>query len=342
MTEALSTTGLTRMFGTTTVLDGVSLSLGRGERLAVVGASGSGKSTLLRLIAGLDVPTAGEVTIGGATVSTAGRLVVPPERRGVAMVFQGLALFPHLRALDQVAFAAPGRAGRQRAADLLARVGLGDRATASLDQLSGGERQRVALARALAQRPTLLLMDEPFASLDDQRRAEMRRLLRSLLDESDATLVLVTHARDDALDLAGRVLVLDGGRPVASDTLAGVLGDPRHEAAVRCLGLGQLIDGMADEHGSVATPFGPVTLARPMPPGPVRVLVRPAQPRLAADGAGADVVAIEWRPPESGDVRRLAVVRAQGQTLRVEVPAEVAVGDHVRVRVDGPCLPVAG
>ncbi len=340
MSEALGLTGLTRTHGETTVLAGVDLSLEQGERLAVVGSSGSGKTTLLRLIAGLDVPTAGAIRLGGRLVSGPGRLLVPPEHRGVAMVFQGLALFPHLRALDQVAFAARGPGGRQSAQGLLDRVGLGRRGSAPLDQLSGGERQRVALARALAQKPAVILMDEPFASLDDHRRAEMRGLLRSLLDGTDVTVVLVTHARDDALDLADRVLVLDRGRPVVADTLERVLADPRHAAAVRCLGLGQLIEGEADGNGHATTLFGAVTLARPAA-GRVTLLVRSSQPRLADEGVGGTVESVEVRPPDRADVARVAVLRVGGERLRVNVgPRAVHVGQAVCVQIEGACVEV--
>ena len=338
MTEAIRVEGLTRTFGLTTVLAGVDLSLAAGEWLAVVGPSGGGKTTLLRLIAGLDTPTAGTVTLAGRPASGPGRVVVPPERRGVAMVFQGLAMFPHLRALDQVRFAT---GDRRRAGELLGRVGLAGRESARLDQLSGGERQRVALARAVAQRPAVLLMDEPFASLDDDRRGEMRTLVRDLLDGTAAAVVLVTHSREDALDLAGRVLVLDRGRPVAAGPLADVMADPPHAAAVRSLGLGQLLDGVADGDRAV-TAFGPVVLDRPAS-GPVRLLVRPGQAITHVDGAPADVVAVELRPSDTGGVRRVAVVRAAGQTLRVEAGGTpVAVGQRVAVRVDGPCPPIPG
>jgi iron(III) transport system ATP-binding protein len=342
MTELLRITDVSRSFGAATVLSGIDFSLARGERLAVVGSSGSGKTTLLRLIAGLDVPGTGEISINGKVVSRPGKLLVMPEHRGVAMVFQGLALFPHLRALDQIAFAARGENGRQRARELLEKVGLASRASAPLDQLSGGERQRIALARALAQEPLLILMDEPFASLDDQRRAEMRELLRDLLSDTDAALILVTHSRDDALDLAERVIVLDQGRPAVSGSLAEVLANPRHSAAVRCLSLGQIIHGQTSDGQSARTSFGIIPMARPCKPGTVQLLIRPAQPKLCADGVEAEVIAVELRPPETGhSVRRFAIVRAGDQTLRVEIPdGEVVVGQHIRIKIDGPCLPV--
>jgi ABC-type Fe3+/spermidine/putrescine transport system ATPase subunit len=337
-TPVLEVTALGQRFGASVVLDGVTFSLERGERLAVVGASGSGKTTLLRLVAGLEPPAVGEVAIAGKLASRTGEVLVPPERRDTAFVFQGLALFPHLRALDQIAFGARGRGGVKRAGQLLERVGLGHRAGAKLDELSGGERQRIALARALAQEPKLLLMDEPFASLDEEKRGEMRDLLRSLLEKTETALVLVTHSRDDALDLASRVVVLERGKPVAHDLLESVLARPRHAAAVRALGLGQIVDGEVTAPGEVTTPFGKVKTT-PGATGRVLVLVRAGQLRLVGtdvEGADAEVVAIELRPPQERDVRRIAVVRAGGATLRVWLRAgTVAIGQRVRVTIDG-------
>ena len=344
MSEVLRVANLGHAFGAATALEGVGLALGRGERLAILGRSGSGKTTLLRLIAGLEAPTAGDVAIAGRPASRAGRVLVPPERRGVALVFQGLALFPNLRALDQVAFAARGRDGPDRARVLLERVGLRHRANARLDELSGGERQRIALARALAQEPQLLLMDEPFASLDDEKRAEMRDLLRDLLDSSGTTLILVTHSRDDAFNLARRALVLERGRPVADDALEELLVRPRHAAAVRALGLGGLIPGVVTAQGA-ETAFGMVRTPPGATPGPALLLVRPDQPSLATDGTGveAEVLSVEVRPPEGREVRRVAVVRAAGRVLRVFARGrDLSVGERVRVRIEGTCDPIEG
>ncbi|OJW19640.1 MAG: Fe3+/spermidine/putrescine ABC transporter ATP-binding protein [Planctomycetales bacterium 71-10] len=346
MSEVLRVDGLGKTFGGAKALEGVGFSLDRGERLAVLGRSGGGKTTLLRLIAGLEPPTAGEIALAGEAASRAGRVIVAPERRGVALVFQGLALFPNLRALDQVAFAARGRGGVERARILLDRVGLGHRAGARLDELSGGERQRIALARALAQEPAILLMDEPFASLDDEKRAEMRDLLRDLLDDAGTTLVLVTHSRNDALDLARRALVLDHGRAVADGPLEELMARPRHAAVVRALGLGRLIPGEVDAEGDAETAFGRVRTARGTAPGPATLLVRPDQPHLVdddEDGVDAVVASIELRPPDGREVRRVAVVRAAGGDLRAFVRGRtLSVGDRVRVRLRGECDPMQG
>jgi ABC-type sulfate/molybdate transport systems ATPase subunit len=299
----------------------------------------------LRLIAGLEAPTEGEITIGGQAASRAGEVLIAPEHRGVALVFQGLALFPHLRALDQIAFAARGRGGVTQARSLLDRVGLGHRSQARLDELSGGERQRIALARALAQEPKLILMDEPFASLDDEKRAEMRDLLRSLLENTATTLVLVTHAREDAFDLARRVLVLERGRPVADDLLETALARPRHAAAVRALGLGQIVSGEIAADGVADTAFGKIRTSAGSKTGPVLLLVRPDQPRISTNGGGveAEVVSLELRPSEGREVRRLAVVRVAGRLLRVFVREnKLSIGERVRVWIDGECDPVEG
>jgi iron(III) transport system ATP-binding protein len=343
MSEVLRVANLGRAFDGTKVLAGVNLTLERGERLAVLGPSGSGKTTLLRLIAGLDAPTEGDIAIGGKPVSRAGEVLIAPECREVALVFQGLALFPHLCALDQIAFAARRRGGAKQAKSLLERIGLAHRANARLDELSGGERQRIALARALAQEPKLILMDEPFASLDDEKRAEMRDLLRSLLERTETTLILVTHSRDDALDLARFALVLECGRPVEQGPLETILARPRHLAAVRALGLGQVVEGKFTEGGNVATAFGMIATSRPAASSDVRLLVRPAQPRIVSNGDGveAEVVSLELRPPDAREVRRIAVVRVAGKLLRVFVrEGSVIAGDRVRVRIEGPCDPI--
>lgn len=338
MSEILRLTNLTQSYNGQPVLSGVNLALGAKERLVILGSSGSGKSTLLRLIAGIDAPKEGEIHIDGRLASTKGSVLVAPERRDVALVFQGLALFPHLRALDQIAFAAQGHGGGDLARQLLDSVGLGHRAGAKLDELSGGERQRIALARALAQQPKLLLMDEPFASLDDEKRSGMRDLLRSLLDKSGATLVLVTHSRDDALQLAQRVLVLDRGVPIASDNIENVIYRPIHVAAARALGLGQILPGKALSPDTAQTSFGVVQIASPAS-GQVSLLVRPGQPEISnTHGVEAQIISLEFRSPDMHEVSRNVLVRCGDATLRVRsVDPDLTIGQRVRVRINGSC-----
>ena len=185
-----------------------------GEILTLVGPSGCGKTTTLRLVAGLERPDGGEICLNGRVVASTGSFV-PPEQRGVGMVFQDHALFPHLTVYDNVAFGLRGKKPaevKQSVAEMLRLVGLEPFARRYPHALSGGERQRVALARALAPRPVLLLMDEPFSSLDSDLRTEMREQVRSLLKAMRASVLFVTHDQEEALYMGDHLAVLYDGR----------------------------------------------------------------------------------------------------------------------------------
>lgn len=195
----------------------VSLAVAKGETLALIGPSGCGKTTTLRLIAGFEQPDSGSVALNGQTVADA-QWSLPPEARGVGMVFQDHALFPHLTVAENVAFGlnAKGRpkdknAQAEQIDYMLKLVGLEQMARRFPHELSGGERQRVALARALAPRPVLVLLDEPFSNLDADRRAEMREQVRAILKMLSATAIFVTHDHEEALFMGDRVAVLNGG-----------------------------------------------------------------------------------------------------------------------------------
>lgn len=196
---------LSRSFGDTTVLDAVDLTIHRGEFVALLGRSGSGKSTLLRALAGLDHGVAGD-----------GDLYVSHD---VSVVFQDSRLLPWARVLDNVTLGLSGRDVTDRGAAVLADVGLPGRERAWPYELSGGEQQRVALARSLVRNPALLLADEPFGALDALTRIRMHTLLQDLCAKYRPGVLLVTHDVDEAVALADRVLVLDGGRFVADRTL---------------------------------------------------------------------------------------------------------------------------
>jgi len=215
--------------GTTdTALSEVSLRVGPGELVAVVGASGCGKTTLLRLIAGLEFPDAGIVRLGGETVA-GGATWVPPERRGVGLVFQDFALFPHLRVSDNVAYGLrhlPRAERRERVERMLELVGLNELRERYPHQLSGGQQQRVALARALAPEPRLLLLDEPFSNLDTPLKIVLQKELARLLEASGVPTLLVVHEVEDIVALADRVVVLREGRVVREGTPAGLHTNP--------------------------------------------------------------------------------------------------------------------
>ena len=192
----------------------VSFELANTEILALVGPSGCGKTTTLRLIAGLERPDLGKITINQQVVASQ-QSFVPPERRGVGMVFQDHALFPHLNVQDNIAFGLRGKRPAEIdkiVSEMLCLIGLEPLARRFPHALSGGERQRVALARALAPRPVLVLMDEPFSSLDTDLRLEMREQVRVLLKAMRATVVFVTHDQEEALYMGDRLAVFQKGR----------------------------------------------------------------------------------------------------------------------------------
>jgi len=197
-------------FGQATVLNDVTLEVNAGEVVCLLGPSGSGKSSLLRAIAGIERLSAGRIVIHGREVDGPGGFV-EPERRHVGMVFQDYALFPHLTVAGNVAFGL-GRGDRAIVAQLLEQLGLARYAQSYPHMLSGGEQQRLALARAMAPKPCILLMDEPFSSLDTELREDVRRHTVSFLREARTTAVIVTHDPDEARDVADRVALLRGGR----------------------------------------------------------------------------------------------------------------------------------
>lgn len=232
----------------------VDLAIGAGSTVALLGPNGAGKTSTLRALAGLLPLDSGHLTVAGRVLDEpADGVFVPPEARGIGVVFQEHRLFPHLDARDNVAFGlqatgTPRGRARQTARDWLARVGLEDFAAAKPASLSGGQAQRVALARALATRPDVLLLDEPLAALDPTTRNDMRRLLREQLADFSGVAVVVTHDPVDATMLADRVIVLDQGRVVQDDAPATLLANPRTPWVAQWAGTnlyrGSLSDGV--------------------------------------------------------------------------------------------------
>ena len=209
---AIAIRRVTKRFGSFVALDNVSLAIASGSLTAVLGPSGSGKSTLLRIVAGLEEPDEGDVSIHGEDAAG-----VPPQQRGVGFVFQHYAAFKHMSVRDNVAFGLrirkrPKAEIRDRVAELLRLVQLDGFADRYPSQLSGGQRQRMALARALAAEPRVLLLDEPFGALDARVRKELRGWLRRLHEDVPVTTVLVTHDQEEAMEVADRVAVMNEGR----------------------------------------------------------------------------------------------------------------------------------
>lgn len=214
--RALELEDVSKRYGERAVLREVSLRIKPGERLVVFGRSGCGKTTLLRLLAGFIAPEHGSIRLGDDVVAEDGRITVPPERRRLGLVFQDLALWPHLTVHGNLAFGlkaqgVPDREREQRIREMLAMVEMEAYAEAKPAELSGGEQQRVALARALVLRPDTLLMDEPLASLDEALNRRLRKEILRLHREIGFTLVYVTHSREEAEDIGTRTVHLQGG-----------------------------------------------------------------------------------------------------------------------------------
>lgn len=254
---ALGFDGVTQRFGTVTALEQVSLTVAPGEIVALLGHSGCGKTTLLRLAAGVERPSAGRVLLEGRDVSSPASFV-EPEARGVGLVFQDYALFPHLSVRENVRFGLRGYGNAEADATALraiARVGLADLAEAYPHMLSGGEQQRVALARAVAPRPGVLLMDEPFSNLDRRLRDVVRDETMALLQEIGATSIIVTHDPEDAMRVADRIVLMQQGGIVQTGTAEELYRRPASLFAARFFCDLTEIEAVV-RNGAVDTPLG--------------------------------------------------------------------------------------
>jgi iron(III) transport system ATP-binding protein len=325
------------------VVNGLSLDVGEGEFVALLGPSGCGKTTALRCIAGFLRPDRGHVRLGNDVLDDDDGRHIPTEKRGIGVVFQESALFPHLSVRDNVAFGlrAWSRADRDaRVAHVLALVGMTGFEARAPHALSGGQRQRVALARALAPRPRLLLLDEPFSSLDELLRAEMRAEVRAALRAEGTTAILVTHDQEEALQTADRVAVMQGGRIEQVGTPEAVYTVPRTLFVAQFLGQTNLMLTTA-EGDWAETALGRVRLHREAH-GTVLVALRPEHLALSQD-AGAEAGTRQGHVAER-------LYRGHDVTYRVHLDGGVdclvhtdnraayAVGERVTVRAVEPAV----
>jgi iron(III) transport system ATP-binding protein len=221
-------------YGSQDVLDHFELSIAPGEAVVLLGPSGSGKSTVLRLLLGFAAPESGAIRLAGDLVSTAGRVLVPPEERNLAVVFQDLALWPHLSVRGNVEFGLasrgmPGAERDRRIRDVLSSLGLAGKENRFPRELSGGERQRTAIARALALEPRAVLLDEPFANLDALLKRQLIDSFRTLFEQRNLTVLHVTHDVREAAALGDRIAILENGRVVQEGSVADLRARPSTE-----------------------------------------------------------------------------------------------------------------
>ncbi len=293
----ITVVGVTKQFGDFVALDDVSVAIPEGSLTALLGPSGSGKSTLLRVIAGLEEPDRGQVLLGDDDVTHQ-----PARARGVGMVFQHYAAFKHMTVWENVAFGLKVRKRpkdeiRSRVHELLQLVQLEGLAKRYPAQLSGGQRQRMALARALAVDPEVLLLDEPFGALDARVRKELRAWLRRLHDEVHVTTIIVTHDQEEAMEVAGQIVVINQGRVEQ-------VGTPR-----------ELYDSPANEF--VMSFVGPVNKIGD-------TFVRPRDISLSLEPEGDSTEAMVERVVHLGFEVRAELVRDDGQHLIAQLTQEEA------------------
>ena len=324
--------GLYKSFGSQEVLTGVDLEVPEGSLTAILGPSGSGKTTVLRVTAGFERADRGTVALGGRLVEDA-HVVLPPDQRGIGYVPQEGALFPHLTVADNVSFGVRRSARRKLGSntkELLEMVGLAGLGDRYPHQLSGGQQQRVALARALAIRPAVVLLDEPFSSLDASLRSSVRSDVQDVLRAGGITAVLVTHDQDEALSVADRVAVIRDGVIKQHGTPQELYDHPVDPAMAKFLGNANLVPATV-EGDRVDTPFGPMTLRADgragTITGPVVALVRPEQLAIstAVTGSGLRAVALRTQfhghdtvitfSPVSQPASDVISVRAEGQLV---------------------------
>ena len=348
---------VTKAFGTAKALDAVSIDVADGEFLAVLGPSGCGKTTLLRLIAGFDRLTGGSIWIGDREVSGASRQV-PTEERGIGIVFQSYALWPHMTVIENVAYglnvAGVGRETRdRRVAEALDLVGLQSYADRRPALLSGGQRQRVALARCLVMEPNLVLLDEPLANLDVHLRASMEEEFRRFHERTGKTMVYITHDQAEAMALADRIAVLNHGLLEQVATASTLYREPATEMVAGFIGQGMVVPvevRSASGDGACIARFLGLDIRfrrRPgaLPPSPALACLRTSGLSLAAPGEAGIPGVIQRMIYQGGFFRaefRPDAAPSLTLVLEVQEPAAITVGARANVAVrDGWIIPEA-
>lgn len=335
-TPALQVEELRHGYEGRAVIDGVSLSIARQGVTCLLGPSGCGKTTLLRIVSGLETPWSGTIELDGRAVEGKG-LHLPPERRNVGFVFQDFALFPHLTVMENVLFGMPRGMtdAEKRAAALIERLGLSEKAHDYPHVLSGGQQQRVALARALAPDPSILLLDEPFSGLDTVLRRRVHEELRDVLRETGVAAVVVTHDPEEAMILGDRIALMREGRIEQEGTPEELYLRPRTPFAMRFLGESNALSATGDG-ATAGTPFGTVPSSGLA--GDLVALMRPEAVKVTRERP-ADTEATEAMVISRvfvGRATRLHVkLKMGGRTLTAHIArlSDIETGAHVWVSV---------
>ncbi len=333
---ALEFSKLTHRFDTTPVLRDVSLSAEKGEILCLLGASGSGKTTLLRLAAGLEPLQTRSITLDGQVLADA-KHMIPAEERRIGMVFQDHALFPHLTVAQNVAFGLEkSEAGGRRTLvrDVLADVGLAGFEDRFPHTLSGGQQQRVALARALAPKPSVILLDEPFASIDVTRRRALRENARLTLKQTGAITVMVTHDPDEALDMADKIVVMEGGRILQHGQPVELYCRPQNALVARLFGDAQVFDARI-RNGVAQFAYGTLSAGRMADRAKADLVLRPSTVSLSPAATHASKPGTTADDPVIFDIRFrgdhwLVLVGYPDQKC-APLRAHLAAADHLTV-----------
>ena len=322
----LALSGLTKVFGATTAVDGVTLRIGGGEMVALLGPSGCGKTTTLRMIAGLVEPTEGDVLIGGHRITR-----IPVHRRNIGMLFQNYALFPHMTVAENVAFGLQMRglskaAMRPRIEAALSLVRLGDYAERLPSALSGGQQQRVALARAVVIEPSLLLLDEPLGALDRNLRESMQVELRLIQQRLGITAVLVTHDQEEALTMADRVVIMRGGRLEQVGTPEEIYSRPASRFVASFIGASNFLRGSVAGHSEGLLRVRLSCGGAVQVPGPdasradVLLSVRPEAVALSVDDDGTSVPATVSQVVYRGQATHVHLHLSDGEPFLAFLP----------------------
>lgn len=325
MAARLELNQVSKTFGDQTVVNDVSLSIGLGQVTCLLGPSGCGKSTTLRMIAGVERPTNGEIKVDGTVVS-GNDTEEPPELRGIGLIFQDFALFPHLTVGENVKFGLKRdkKGASDRVQDLLARVGLSGFDQKYPHELSGGEQQRVALARALAPRPRIMLMDEPFSGLDDRLRDDIRDQTLTVLKEEGTAVLLVTHDPHEAMLMADEIALMRSGRIVQRGNPYNIYNSPLDQEAAGFFSDINIIEGVS-KGALTETPFGQFLTPGHEDGAPVEIIIRPQHIRIDFDraGKGPNPTATDGVPARASVLRSRFVGRESRIEFRMETDGSV-------------------